>query len=223
MDITTNSNTYKLSLPNPKILLTYVLTYISPRSIGNLFSWGPVATDNYYYRETRHALGPLSNITVKQPMEYIKTLMKMDVPIIIGKECDVVWCGVVWCAIFEDLNENTHMHARTLIHTYMNVFNFSLFLFLPDTRFSVSLSLSTITPISHTTHTLYSPLTHYLHPSHTLTLFSPPSRTHTLSTHQALMSTKEMSSSSLPSHLECQKYSTKPVSLDFSIQVHQAF
>ena len=58
--------------------------YISPRSIGNLFSWGPVATDNYYYRETRYALGPLSNITVKQPMEYIKTLKKMDIPIIIG-------------------------------------------------------------------------------------------------------------------------------------------
>ena len=28
-----------------------------PRSIGNLFSWGPVATDQYYHRETRLGLG----------------------------------------------------------------------------------------------------------------------------------------------------------------------
>ena len=56
----------------------------SPRSIGNLFSWGPVATDNYYHRETRFSQGVLSNITVRQPMDSIKALRKLNIPVIIG-------------------------------------------------------------------------------------------------------------------------------------------
>ena len=57
----------------------------SPRSIGNLFSWGPVATDNYYHRETRFSQGILSNITVRQPMDSVKALRKLNIPVIIGK------------------------------------------------------------------------------------------------------------------------------------------
>lgn len=76
-------------------ILTIPFTSISPRSIGNLFSWGPVATDSYYHRETRFAHGPLSNITVRQPMEHIKALRKMSVniPIIIGQG---ILCLLEW-------------------------------------------------------------------------------------------------------------------------------
>ena len=63
-----------------------LLFFFSPRSIGNLFSWGPVATDNYYHRETRFSQGLfLSNITVRQPMDTIKELKKLNIPVIIGK------------------------------------------------------------------------------------------------------------------------------------------
>jgi hypothetical protein len=192
--------------------------------------------------------------------------------------CGTVWCGLVWCgAIFEDLYENTHMHARALIHTcthahlythaYMYLipgsFSFSLthiFLFLSHsiltplthhshhchTLFShlsfTLLTTHTLTLNSHPSHTLSSPLTlshtHYLHIP-TLTILTPLTHSHTLHTtltylhivptpfthysHQALMSTKETSSSSPPSHLECQRYSIKLASSDFFIQALQAF
>ena len=195
----------------------HVHPYTSPRSIGNLFSWGPVATDNYYYRETRYALGPLSNITVKQPMEYIKTLKKMDVPIIIGKERGVVF-GVA------------HVHTHACAHTHALSLFLTCTLFLPLLSFLSHSLLSHTHPLSHwythahlshtihihshttLSHTILTPL---IHPSHTLS--------HSHSSHQAQMSTKAMSSSSPPSHRECLKSSTKPAYLDSSTQVPQVF
>jgi hypothetical protein len=55
-----------------------------PRSIGNLFSWGPVMTDQVYLRETRMGLGPVANITVRQPTDAVKELRRLNVPVIIG-------------------------------------------------------------------------------------------------------------------------------------------
>lgn len=55
-----------------------------PRSIGDFFTWGPVITDQSYYREARLRPGPLSNITVRQPIEAMKELRNLDVPVIIG-------------------------------------------------------------------------------------------------------------------------------------------
>ncbi|KAJ1417020.1 Alpha/Beta hydrolase protein [Ochromonadaceae sp. CCMP2298] len=55
-----------------------------PRSIGDFFTWGPVVTDSSYYREVRLRPGPLSNVTVRQPIDALKDLRKLDVPVIIG-------------------------------------------------------------------------------------------------------------------------------------------
>lgn len=55
-----------------------------PRSIGDFFTWGPVLTDASYYREARLRPGPLSNVTVRQPIEALKELQKVDVPVMIG-------------------------------------------------------------------------------------------------------------------------------------------
>lgn len=56
-----------------------------PRSIGDFFNWGPVLTDSQYYREVRLRRGsPISNMTVRQPIEAMKTLKKLDFPLILG-------------------------------------------------------------------------------------------------------------------------------------------
>jgi carboxylesterase type B len=55
-----------------------------PRSMGDFFTWGPVVTDNLYYREVRLRHGPSSNITVRQPMETMNELRKLNVPILMG-------------------------------------------------------------------------------------------------------------------------------------------
>lgn len=68
-----------------------------PRSIGDFFTWGPVLTDHSYYREIRLASasaspsGPrpnvaviVSNITVRQPIDTMKELHRLDVPVIMG-------------------------------------------------------------------------------------------------------------------------------------------
>lgn len=56
----------------------------SPRSIGDFFTWGPVVTDQSYYREVRFRPGPVANVTVRQPIEAMKALQKLDVPVILG-------------------------------------------------------------------------------------------------------------------------------------------
>ncbi len=55
-----------------------------PRSIGDFFTWGPVITDSSYQREARLRPGPLSNVTVRQPLQALRDLRRLDVPVIIG-------------------------------------------------------------------------------------------------------------------------------------------
>eukprot|EP01038_Epipyxis_sp_PR26KG_P008016 gene8016-10864_t len=55
-----------------------------PRSIGDFFTWGPVITDSSYAQKARLYAGPLSNITVRQPIEALKILKRVDVSVIIG-------------------------------------------------------------------------------------------------------------------------------------------
>jgi len=59
-----------------------------PRSVGDFFSWGPVVTDQFFWREYRLRPGPISNITVRQPIEAMKMLIdankRLDVPVIMG-------------------------------------------------------------------------------------------------------------------------------------------
>lgn len=63
-----------------------------PRSIGDFFTWGPVVTDQHYWREYRLRPGPESNITVRQPIEAMRDLValgkRLDVPVIIGTTKD---------------------------------------------------------------------------------------------------------------------------------------
>lgn len=55
-----------------------------PRSIGDFFTWGPVITDSSYQREARLRPGPVSNVTVRQPLQALRDLRRLDVPVIIG-------------------------------------------------------------------------------------------------------------------------------------------
>jgi len=55
-----------------------------PRSIGDFFTWGPVVTDHHYQREVRLRPGPVSDITVMQPIPSLRELQNMDIPIIMG-------------------------------------------------------------------------------------------------------------------------------------------
>lgn len=63
-----------------------------PRSMGDFFSWGPVMTDQNYWREYRLRPGPESNITVRQPIEALRDLVRLgkrlDVPVLIGTTKD---------------------------------------------------------------------------------------------------------------------------------------
>jgi carboxylesterase type B len=63
-----------------------------PRSIGDFFTWGPVVTDQHYWREYRLRPGPESNITVRQPIEAMRDLLrlgkKLDVPVVMGTTKD---------------------------------------------------------------------------------------------------------------------------------------
>jgi len=61
-----------------------LISLSSPRSIGDFFTWGPVVTDNAYYREVRLRPGPLANVTVRQPIEALNELQRMNVPVIMG-------------------------------------------------------------------------------------------------------------------------------------------
>jgi hypothetical protein len=62
-----------------------------PRSIGDFFTWGPVVTDAAYYREVRLRPGPVANVTVRQPIEALRELQRLHVPVIIGmaQKCTV--------------------------------------------------------------------------------------------------------------------------------------
>ena len=60
------------------------LCFDSPRSIGDFFTWGPVVTDNAYYREVRLRPGPLANVTVRQPIEALNEMQRMNIPVIMG-------------------------------------------------------------------------------------------------------------------------------------------
>jgi hypothetical protein len=59
--------------------------YLRPRSIGDFFTWGPVVTDAAYYREVRLRPGPVANVTVRQPIEALRGLQRLHVPVIIGE------------------------------------------------------------------------------------------------------------------------------------------
>ena len=65
--------------------------FSSPRSIGDFFAWGPVVTDQAYFREVKYRSGYASNVTVRQPMEVVKEMRRsrrLDIPIIIGTTAD---------------------------------------------------------------------------------------------------------------------------------------
>jgi hypothetical protein len=44
-----------------------------------------VVTDAAYYREVRLRPGPVANVTVRQPIEALRELQRLHVPVIIGK------------------------------------------------------------------------------------------------------------------------------------------
>ena len=75
--------------PTPTLMFTPTPTPTAypiyrPRSIGDFFTWGPVATDAAYYREVRLRPGPVANVTVRQPIEALRELQSLKVPVIIG-------------------------------------------------------------------------------------------------------------------------------------------
>ena len=59
-----------------------------PRSIGDFFTWGPTITDGSYYRESRLKRAPMSNVIVHQPLDAVRLLREIDVPVIIGANSD---------------------------------------------------------------------------------------------------------------------------------------
>lgn len=68
-------------------LLSLYSSISRPRAIGDFFTWGPVITDNSYYRESRLKRAALSDVIVKQPLEAVRLLKRVNVPIIIGATC----------------------------------------------------------------------------------------------------------------------------------------
>eukprot|EP01035_Chromulina_nebulosa_P018325 gene18325-24015_t len=72
------------SEPADDLLHTQDTMMAVPRSIGDFFTWGPVITDSLYNREVRLRPSPVSNITVRQPIETLKSLQQLDIPIVIG-------------------------------------------------------------------------------------------------------------------------------------------
>lgn len=72
------------SEPADEILYVQDTLQAVPRSIGDFFTWGPVLTDQHYFREIRLRPGPISNITVYQPILAMRDLRRADVPVIIG-------------------------------------------------------------------------------------------------------------------------------------------
>lgn len=57
-----------------------------PRSIGDFFTWGPVVTDAAYFREVRLRPGPVANVSVRQPVQALRELHHLRVPIIMGEQ-----------------------------------------------------------------------------------------------------------------------------------------
>jgi carboxylesterase type B len=45
-----------------------------PRNIGDFFTWGPVVTDEHFWREFRLRPGPWANVTVRHPLSVIRQL-----------------------------------------------------------------------------------------------------------------------------------------------------
>lgn len=61
----------------------------SPRSIGDFFTWGPVVTDESWRREHRlRPDAPVCNVTVAQPMRAIRSVVRANVPVLIGTNTD---------------------------------------------------------------------------------------------------------------------------------------
>lgn len=56
--------------------------------MGDFFTWGPVVTDSSYYRETRLASTPVADVTVHQPLEMLRQLKKLHIPVILGNNAD---------------------------------------------------------------------------------------------------------------------------------------
>ena len=56
--------------------------------MGDFFTWGPVVTDSSYYRETRLASTPVADVTVHQPLEMLRLLKKLHIPVILGNNAD---------------------------------------------------------------------------------------------------------------------------------------
>lgn len=98
-----------------------------PRSIGDFFTWGPVVTDNAYYREVRLRPGPLANVTVRQPIEALNEMQRMNIPVIMGMFWPVCFLFVK-CWIF-------YLRAA-----YVEFFGVRVFLF-QQPRFVHNLSL----------------------------------------------------------------------------------
>ena len=55
-----------------------------PRSMGDFFTWGPVLTDQSYQREIRLRPGPVANVSVRQPIDTMRELQQLDIPVIMG-------------------------------------------------------------------------------------------------------------------------------------------
>jgi len=58
-----------------------------PRAIGDFFTWGPVVTDTAYKREIRirSKRGTVvSNVSVHQPLQVLKSLLRFDIPVVLG-------------------------------------------------------------------------------------------------------------------------------------------
>lgn len=56
--------------------------------MGDFFTWGPVVTDSSYYRETRLTSSPVADVTVLQPLETLRQLKRLHIPIIVGNNAD---------------------------------------------------------------------------------------------------------------------------------------
>jgi len=98
------------SEPADEIIYVQDTLQAVPRSIGDFFTWGPVLTDQQFYRELRLRPGPISNISVYQPIKTLKELRKADIPVIMH-------------------TYNTHTYTYNYPYTYpyiYNIFTFTL-------------------------------------------------------------------------------------------------
>jgi hypothetical protein len=55
-----------------------------------------VVTDAAYFREVRLRPGPVANVTVRQPVEALRELERLDVPIIMGERGESAAVALSW-------------------------------------------------------------------------------------------------------------------------------